>query len=93
MLEREQAALEDPVLLFLYQLSIEMDFEAASEQLARCEGVFASDFFLSGNPAFEAKFMQGARVLVFELMCNVHRRIGMKLLARNLSLSAGGRGA
>lgn len=55
--------------------------------------MFASDFFLSGNPAFEAKFMQGARVLVFELMCNVHRRIGMKLLARNLSLSAGGRGA
>lgn len=93
MLEREQAALEDPVLLFLYQLSIEMDFEAASEQLARCEDVFASDFFLSGNPAFEVKFMQGARVLVFELMCNVHRRIGMKLLARNLSLSAGGRGA
>ena len=46
MLEREQAALEDPVLLFLYQLSIEMDFEAASEQLARCEDVFASDFFL-----------------------------------------------
>ncbi|OAO16760.1 eukaryotic initiation factor [Blastocystis sp. ATCC 50177/Nand II] len=87
VLEREQAALEDPVLLFLYQLSIEMDFEAASEQLARCEDVFASDFFLSGNPAFEAKFMQGARVLVFELMCNVHRRIGMKLLARNLSLS------
>ena len=70
-----------------------MDFEAASEQLARCEDVFASDFFLSGNPAFEVKFMQGARVLVFELMCNVHRRIGMKLLARNLSLSAGGRGA
>ena len=92
VLEREQEALEDPVLLFLYQLSIEMDFEAASEQLARCEDVFASDFFLSGNAAFEAKFMQGARVLVFELMCNVHRRIGMKLLARNLSLSACGWG-
>lgn len=87
VLEREQDALQDPILLFLYQLSIEMDFAAAREQLARCEDVFASDFFLSGNPAFETKFMQGARVLVFELMCNVHRRISMKLLARNLSLS------
>ena len=80
MVEREQEALEDPLLQFLYELSIQMDFEAASEHLALCEDVFASDFFLSGNPAFEAKFMQGARVLVFELMCNVHRRIGMKLL-------------
>lgn len=86
VLEREQEALQDPILLFLYQLSIEMDFEAASEQLACCENVFASDFFLSGNPAFATKFMQGARVLVFELMCNVHRRISTKLLARNLSL-------
>ena len=35
--------------------------------------------------------MQCARLLVLELMSNTHRRIGMKLLARNLCM--GGRAA
>ena len=84
MVEREQEALEDPLLQFLYELS----FEAASEHLALCEDVLASDFFLSGSE-LAAKFMQCARLLVLELMSNTHRRIGMKLLARNLCM--GGR--
>lgn len=90
MVEREQEALEDPLLQFLYELSIQMDFEAASEHLALCEDVLASDFFLSGSE-LAAKFMQCARLLVVELMSNTHRRIGMKLLARNLCM--GGRAA
>ena len=49
MVEREQEALEDPLLQFLYELSIQMDFEAASEHLALCEDVLASDFFLGAS--------------------------------------------
>lgn len=45
MIERSDVEVTDPILLFVYHLIIHMDFKAASNELSRCEDVFASDFF------------------------------------------------
>jgi hypothetical protein len=64
-----------------------MDFVAASNELARCEDVFASDFFLShASPELETKFMENARLLLLDYVSNVHHVISLKLLAKTLCL-------
>lgn len=45
IIERSDVEVTDPILLFVYHLIIHMDFKAASNELNRCEDVFASDFF------------------------------------------------
>ncbi len=100
ILDRMQDVLEDPILLFLHNLLIRMDFEAASKELGRCADVFESDFFLSaygeewvmvrlesGNDV--KSFMENAQLLVLELLFHVQRSITMENLAQTVSMCKG----
>lgn len=46
LLDRLQDSTQDPILLFLRDLLIRMDFQASAAELSRCMDVFASDYFL-----------------------------------------------
>lgn len=88
ILDRMQDVLEDPILLFLHNLLIRMDFEAASKELGRCADVFESDFFLSAyGEEWVMSFMENAQLLVLELLFHVQRSITMENLAQTVSMS------
>lgn len=80
--------LEDPILLFAYHLIVRMDFAQAAKELARCEDVFASDFFLSRmGVESEETFMNEARLTILDLIFVMYQRISVPFLAEMLSLS------
>ena len=80
--------LEDPILLFAYHLIVRMDFAQAAKELARCEDVFASDFFLSRmGVESEETFMNEARLTILDLIFVMYQRISIPFLAEMLSLS------
>lgn len=87
-MERCSDLLEDPILLFAYHLIVRMDFAQAAKELARCEDVFASDFFLS-KMGVESKetFMNEARLTILDLMFIMYQRIAIPFLAEMLNLS------
>jgi translation initiation factor 3 subunit E len=62
----------DPITAFLSDLYGEFDFEKAQEKLKVAKGIIENDFFLNG---FVEEFMEGARWLVSEVYCKIHRRI------------------
>lgn len=65
-----------------------MDFAQAAKELARCEDVFASDFFLARmGVESEETFMNEARLTVLDLIVIMYRRIAIPFLAEMLSLS------
>lgn len=87
-MERCSDLLEDPILLFAYHLIVRMDFAQAAKELARCEDVFASDFFLARmGVESEETFMNEARLTVLDLIVIMYRRIAIPFLAEMLSLS------
>lgn len=49
IVERCEEPVTDPILLFIYHLVAHIDLVNASKELARCEDVFASDFFLASR--------------------------------------------
>lgn len=88
ILERCSDVLEDPILLFAYHLIVRMDFAQAAKELARCEDVFASDFFLSRmGVESEETFMNEARLTILDLIFVMYQRISIPFLAEMLSLS------
>ena len=65
-----------------------MDFAQAAKELARCEDVFASDFFLSRmGVESEETFMNEARLTILDLIFVMYQRISIPFLAEMLSLS------
>jgi translation initiation factor 3 subunit E len=62
----------DPITSFLSDLYGEFDFEKAQEKLKDAKTILENDFFLNG---FVDEFMEGARWLVSEVYCKIHRRI------------------
>ena len=87
-MERCSDLLEDPILLFAYHLIVRMDFAQAAKELARCEDVFASDFFLSRmGVESEETFMNEARLTILDLIFVMYQRISIPFLAEMLSLS------
>ena len=87
-MERCSDVLEDPILLFAYHLIVRMDFAQAAKELARCEDVFASDFFLSRmGVESEETFMNEARLTILDLIFVMYQRISIPFLAEMLSLS------
>lgn len=80
----EQHHYSDPITEFLTCLYGEFDFEKAQEKLAVAKGVVEQDWFLEG---FVDEFMEGARWLVSEVYCKIHRRIDITDLSARLNLS------
>merc|ERR1712086_866498 len=68
---------------FVDKLSVKFDFEAAQLQLARCETVLSSDFFLCKQTEL---FMEEARVFVFENYCRIHHKIDLTTLGEKLAM-------
>lgn len=79
----QQCEYSDPIVEFVEQLSVKFDFEAAQSQLARCETVLSSDFFLCRQTEL---FMEEARVFVFENYCRIHHKIDLTILGQKLAM-------
>lgn len=79
----QQCEYSDPIVEFVEQLSVKFDFEAAQAQLARCETVLSSDFFLCKQTEL---FMEEARVFVFENYCRIHHKIDLATLGEKLAM-------
>lgn len=96
ILDRRQESLEDPLLLFLHSLLIQMDFEAASKELGRCPECLRLTSFESEWRGLlqvrekrvidEKSFMENAQLLVLELLFHVQRSITMENLAQTVSM-------
>ena len=78
-----QCEYSDPIVEFVEQLSVKFDFEAAQSQLAMCETVLSSDFFLCRQTEL---FMEEARVFVFENYCRIHHKIDLATLGEKLAM-------
>lgn len=79
----QQCEYSDPIVEFVDKLSVQFDFEAAQSQLARCETVLKSDFFLCKQTEM---FMEEARVFVFENYCRIHHKIDLTTLGEKLAM-------
>jgi len=79
----QQCEYSDPIVEFVDKLSVKFDFEAAQSQLARCETVLSSDFFLCKQTEM---FMEEARVFVFENYCRIHHKIDLTTLGEKLAM-------
>jgi len=79
----QQCEYSDPIVEFVEQLSVKFDFEAAQSQLARCETVLSTDFFLCKQTEL---FMEEARVFVFENYCRIHHKIDLATLGEKLAM-------
>mmetsp|Transcript_7052 Transcript_7052/g.12625 ORF Transcript_7052/g.12625 Transcript_7052/m.12625 type:complete len:521 (+) Transcript_7052:204-1766(+) len=79
----QQCEYSDPIVEFVDKLTVKFDFEAAQSQLARCETVLSSDFFLCKQTEL---FMEEARVFVFENYCRIHHKIDLTTLGEKLAM-------
>lgn len=79
----KQCEYSDPIVEFVEQLSVKFDFEAAQSQLALCEKVLSTDFFLCKQTEL---FMEEARVFVFENYCRIHHKIDLTTLGEKLAM-------
>ena len=68
----EEYQYSDPITLFLKELYVEFDFEAAQAELSKALKVIGDDFFLNG---FRDEFLDNARYLISEAYCRIHQRI------------------
>jgi translation initiation factor 3 subunit E len=80
------AALQDPIIDFIYRLLGSFDFEGAQQKLADCASVIASDYFLS-NMLKEDEFLAAARRFVYEVYCRVYQKIDLRQLAKQLQMA------
>lgn len=83
VIAQEQYEYSDPVTEFLRCLFVEYDFDGAQEQLAKCDALLASDYFLV---AARESFMEAARQFLFETYCRIHQAIDIKSLAVRLGM-------
>lgn len=87
----EDAAKDDPILDLLRALLVRFDFDDAEKQLAKCETVIRSDFFLGGLRDVDAtvtSFLESSRQLVFETHCRLNSSVSIGSLAAQLGLEA-----
>lgn len=68
----EEYQYQDPITLFLKELFVEFDFEAAQKMLGQAEQVVGEDFFLN---EYKDEFLDNARYLISEAYCRIHQRI------------------
>lgn len=80
----EKDAYSDPITQFVTAVYSEFDFERAMELLPECNQVAATDFFLGDNMADQ--FTEGARLLIFETACRIHKCIDLEKIQKYLCL-------
>jgi len=71
----------DPITRFLLCICRDYDFDLTQSLLAECAEVVSKDFFLS---KFLDAFLEGARLLVFEYYCRIHKCIEIAALGNVL---------
>ena len=74
VIQTEEYQYSDPVTLFLKELYVEFDFEAAQKELSLAEEVVGRDFFLND---FKDEFLDNARYLISEAYCRIHQKINI----------------
>jgi translation initiation factor 3 subunit E len=74
----------DPITEFIECLFNDFDFDEAQKKLSDCKIVLTYDFFLS---SCADKFLEEARLLIFELYCAINKRVDLRMLASKLELS------
>lgn len=86
----EQQSYSDPITAFVVAVYSEFDFELAMKLLPECQQVVRQDFFLGNTDdsgeSMEAQFMEGARLLIFETACRIHKCIDLVKLQAYLGL-------
>ncbi|EFN52550.1 hypothetical protein CHLNCDRAFT_138996 [Chlorella variabilis] len=83
VVSQEAYEYSDPVTEFVRCLFVDYDFDGAQEQLAKCEEVLDTDFFLV---AAKDAFMEAARQFLFENYCRIHQAISIKSLSEKLNM-------
>lgn len=71
----------DPITKFLSAICRDYDFAQCQSLLQECEEVVSTDFFLE---QFRDQFRDGARLLVFEYYCRIHKCVQLDTLAKVL---------
>jgi len=71
----------DPVTKFLLCICRDYDFDLTQSLLTECIEVVANDYFLSD---YLEPFLEGARLLVFEYYCRIHKCIEIEALGNVL---------
>jgi len=69
----------DPITRFLLSICRDYDFDLSQSLLAECEQVVAHDFFLA---EYLPQFLEGARLLVFEYYCRIHKTVEISALGK-----------
>lgn len=83
VIEQEGYAYSDPILRFLANLYIKVDFESAQSELANCATLMQNDYFLN---TFTNDFLENARIFIFESYVKIHRVIDLESLAKKLGM-------
>jgi len=83
VIEAERYNYKDPVTEFITSLYLDFNFDEAQQKLRECEAVIRKDFFL--HEILDA-FLEGARLLIFEMFCRIHQCISIEMLASRLGM-------
>jgi translation initiation factor 3 subunit E len=83
VIEQEAYTYTDPILRFLANLYIKVDFESAQSELANCAIVMQNDYFLN---TFTSDFLENARIFIFESYVRIHRVIDLDSLSKKLGM-------
>jgi translation initiation factor 3 subunit E len=84
VIQSESYQYRDPFTEFVECLCVHFDFDGAQRKLRECADVFANDFFLV---ALQDSFIEHARLFVFEIFCQIHECISIKMLADKLNMT------
>lgn len=87
----EQDVYSDPLTELVVAVYSEFDFEKAQKLLPLCQQVIQQDYLLGNitedsQDSMAEQFAEGARLLVFETACRIHKCIGLDKLTQYLGL-------
>ena len=77
LIQQESYNYRDPITEFVECLYVNFDFDGAQKKLRACEIVLRIDFFLT---ACIDEFIESARLFIFEIFCQIHECISIKLV-------------
>lgn len=83
VLVTERDSYKDPVTELLVTLFDDYDFDAAEENLRKCEVLAKNDFFLS---SYIEEFMKNAKSIMFAQYCKIHKSIDITSLGKALGI-------
>ena len=75
----------DPLISFLLSLYTDFSFPAAHAHLNQARILLSHDYFLAGSA--EREILENARVMLFETYCQIHSRVEISRLQKEVDLS------